>query len=309
MTAPLSLAPLALMLALAASAAPTDGAVEAPPCAPGLVQGVPLPPLDAGTSLLVIAPHPDDETLCCGGLIQRVVRAGGRVSIVWITSGDASELDLLLVEKSLWLRPAKMRELGVLRMREAREATALLGVAPAGQLFLGYPDRGVLGLLGDHYTRPYTSKYTASAAVPYPDALFPGHAYTGTSLGQDLEAVLERVQPTLVLAPTPRDSHPDHQAAGLLTLRLMTRRGQLALVRWWIVHGGEGWPNPRGLSPGLPLNPAPLLKGVAPAPFELTAAEEDTKLAAVRAYPTQLEALAPLLLAFVRSTESFSAAP
>src|SRR5213082_1269787 len=34
--------------------------------------------LDAQTSLLVVAPHPDDETLCCAGVIQRVVRAGGR---------------------------------------------------------------------------------------------------------------------------------------------------------------------------------------------------------------------------------------
>jgi LmbE family N-acetylglucosaminyl deacetylase len=309
MTAPPSLAALALMLAMAASAAPARAAVETPPCALGVANGAPLPPLDASTSLLVVAPHPDDETLCCGGLIQRVVRAGGRASIVWITSGDASELDLLLIEKSLWLRPAKMRDLGARRMREAREATALLGVAPAGQLFLGYPDRGVLGLLGGHYTTAYTSQYTAAAAVPYPDALFPGHAYTGASLDQDFEAVLERVHPTLVLAPSPRDSHPDHQAAGLLTLRLMTRRGQLPLVRWWIVHGGEGWPSPRGLSPGLPLNPAPRLRGVVPAPFELTAAEEDAKLAAVRAYPTQMEALAPLLLAFVRSTEAFSAAP
>ena len=61
-----------------------------------------LPPLDAATSLLVVAPHPDDETLCCAGIIQRVVHAGGQVSIVWITSGDASELDMLLIEHRLF---------------------------------------------------------------------------------------------------------------------------------------------------------------------------------------------------------------
>jgi LmbE family N-acetylglucosaminyl deacetylase len=104
-----------------------------------------------------------------------------------------------------------------------------------------------------------------------------------------------------------RDSHPDHRAAALLTLRAMAARGELAAVRAWVVHGGEGWPGPRELSPGLPLTPAPLSCGLALAPFELTPEEEDEKLAAVRAYPTQLATLAPFLLAFVRTTELFSA--
>jgi LmbE family N-acetylglucosaminyl deacetylase len=267
-----------------------------------------LPALDATTVLLVVAPHPDDETLCCAGVIQRVVQVGGRASVVWITSGDASLLDLVLVQRSLPPAPARLRELAARRMREARAATALLGVPEDGQLFLGYPDRGILRLLTDHHDAAFTSPFTAAAAVPYPEALSPGRAYTGASLEQDLGAVLDRVHPTLVLAPSPRDSHPDHHAAGLLTLRIMARRGQLPMARCWIVHGGEGWPSPRELSPGVPLGRPPLLAGVSLAPFELTPREEDLKLAAVRAYPTQLRTLAPFLLAFVRTTETFSAA-
>lgn len=289
-----------LFPALLALAAAARAGTPAPPA---------LPQIDAATSLLVVSPHPDDETLCCAGVIQRVVRAGGRVSVVWVTSGDASELDLLFIEKSLFRRPAKLRDLGARRMREARAATALLGVRAADQLFLGYPDGGLLALLTAHDSSAYTSPFTAAAAVPYSDALYPGHAYTGASLERDFDAVLERVRPTLVLAPSPRDSHPDHRAAGLLALRLMARRGQLASLRCWIVHGGEGWPSPRQLSPGLPLTPAPLLAGVAVAPFELTPAEEDRKLEALRAYATQIETLSPLLLAFVRTTELFTAAP
>lgn len=266
-----------------------------------------LPPLDASTSLLIVAPHPDDETLCCAGLMQRVAHAGGRVSVVWITSGDASELDLLLIEHSLLMQPEKARDLAVRRMHEARAATTLLGVRIEGQLFLGYPDRGVQRLLTD--PAPYTSRFTGAAAVPYPDAVSPGRSYTGASLEQDLTTVLDRVRPTLVLAPSPRDSHPDHAAAGRLTLRLMERRAALPAVRCWIVHGGEGWPSPRGLSPGLPLGRAPLMGRVPLATFELTPAEEDRKLAALRAYGTQMRTLAPLLLSFVRTTETFSAAP
>jgi LmbE family N-acetylglucosaminyl deacetylase len=268
-----------------------------------------LPPIDAATSLLVIAPHPDDETLCCAGVIERVVRAGGRASVVWVTSGDGSELDLLFIGRSLWRKPAKMREIAERRMREARAATGVLGLHAAEQLFLGYPDGGVRALLSGNYASPYTSPFTGASAVPYAEALFPGHAYTGATLERDLDQVLERVRPTLVLAPSPRDTHPDHSAAGRLTLRLMARRGQLTAVRCWIVHGGQGWPSPRQLSPGLPLPPSPLLAGVPLASFELTPAEEDRKLEALRAYRTQLETLSPLLLAFVRTTELFSAAP
>ena len=45
-------------------------------------------PVNAGTRLVVVAPHPDDETLGAAGLMNRVIRAGGSVHVVWLTSGD-----------------------------------------------------------------------------------------------------------------------------------------------------------------------------------------------------------------------------
>ena len=302
-------------LIAAALGAATTGAFAAGallPCTtaapPTPVSAAPaLPPVDAGTALLVIAPHPDDEILCCAGVIQRVLRAGGRVSVVWITSGDASFLGRLLVEHGLPGQTNKARALGVRRMSEARAATARLGVPAAGQLFLGYPDRGVLGLLGAYRRSPYTSTATGAAAVPYAAALFPGHSYTGESLQRDLAAVLEQVRPTLILVPSPRDSHPDHRATGLLAIEVSAQRGMLGALRYWIVHGGEGWPAPRGLLSGVPLTPAPLAVPLAPAAFTLEPAEEDRKLLALQAYRSQLQVLAPFLLAFVRTTELFSA--
>ena len=265
-----------------------------------------LPRIDSTTSLLVIAPHPDDETLCCGGVIQRVVRAGGHVSVVWLTSGDGARIDLILLGHRLFPGPGIGRELGAQRMGEARAATARLGLASAGQLFLGYPDGGLLELLGPHRTAPYTSPATGAAAVPYSAALYPGHAYTGESLERDLGAVLEHVHPTLILAPTPLDSHPDHRAAGLLTQRLSARLAPAPSVRYWIVHGGEGWPSPRDLLPGVPLTPAPLAARLAPTAFELEPAEEDGKLLALQAYQTQMRVMAAFLLSFVRTNELFS---
>jgi LmbE family N-acetylglucosaminyl deacetylase len=265
-----------------------------------------LPAPVAATSLLVVAPHPDDETLCCAGLMQRVLQAGGRVAVVWITSGDGSEVDLLVIERSLLRSPERARDLAGRRMREARAAATRLGVAPAGQLFLGYPDRGLLEVLTRHRTQPYTSPFNGASAVPYAETLSPGHPYTGESLERDFAAVLERTRPTLILAPTPLDSHPDHRAAGLLTIAAAARGGLQASVRYWIVHGGEGWPSPRGLLAGIPLTPAPRIRGLSPEVFALEPAEEDGKLGALRAYETQMRTLAPFLLAFVRTTELFT---
>jgi LmbE family N-acetylglucosaminyl deacetylase len=289
--APLSLAALA---AHASDPVPT-------PAARAEASG--LPSIDAATSLLVVAPHPDDETLCCAGAIQRVVRAGGRVTVVWLTNGDAARLVLVSMSRSLFPAPAVARELGAQRMAEARAAAARLGVPPGGQVFLGYPDGGLLELLTAHRTIPYVSRTTGAAAVPYGEALGSRHPYTGASLEQDFIEVLEHSRPTLILAPTPLDAHADHRAAGLLTQTLAAR---YAMARYWIVHGGEGWPAPADLLPGVPLTPAPLARALTPQAFGLEPAEEDGKLAALECYRTQLRLTAPFLLSFVRTNELYS---
>ena len=296
-----------LEVALAAMLGACGGGAAAPP-APGPA-ALALPRIDSGTSLLVVAPHPDDESLCCAGLIQRVLHAGGQASVVWVTSGDAERLGLLLDARSLWADTATARRLGRTRMQEARAATALLGVPPDRQLFLGYPDGGLAALLQEHRARAYTSPATGAAAVPYPDALFPGHPYTAESLERDFSAALERLRPTLVLAPSPLDEHPDHRAAGRLAMAASARSGGRWPVRYWIVHGGEGWPSPRGLLAGVPLTPPPAGDGLVPAAFALEPAEEDRKLLALRAHATQMRAMAPFLESFVRTTELFFAAP
>jgi LmbE family N-acetylglucosaminyl deacetylase len=264
-----------------------------------------LPPMDSTTSLLVVSPHPDDETLCCAGAMRRVLDAGGRVSVVWLTSGDGSELSMLIVEKSLLKPRDKVRDLATRRMQEARNATGLLGVDRSQQFFLGYPDGGLTPILADHRATPWPARFTGETSVPYPDALFPGHPYTRASLEADFSALLDRLHPTLVLAPSPKDTHPDHAAAGRLAIAMLNRRGELSRARYWIVHDGEGWPSPRGYVPGIPLNaPAPGF-----AALDLTDAEVERKLQAVNAYHTQMQLMAPFLLAFVRTTEIYSILP
>jgi len=268
-----------------------------------------IPAIDARTSLLVVSPHPDDETLCCAGVIRRVVAAGGRVSILWLTSGDGSELDSLFIERSLRVSPAKMLDLGAKRMREARAAAAVLGVPPRRQFFLGYPDGGLLTLLGEHFTVPYQSRFTGADRVPYADSVAAGHPYTGRSLERDFARVLDRVRPTLVLAPSPQDAHPDHRAAGILSMQVLSRRDQLQAIRYWIVHGGHEWPRPRGLHVNRPLPQPPRGRGLGLAAFALDAHEESDKLRAVRQYRTQMRVMSSFLLSFVRTDELYSSLP
>lgn len=60
---------------------------------PGLQQ---LPPLDIKVSfpqqqrVCILAPHPDDEILGCGGLIQALVAQGNPVTLIAVTNGSAS---------------------------------------------------------------------------------------------------------------------------------------------------------------------------------------------------------------------------
>lgn len=264
--------------------------------------------------LLVVAPHPDDEALCCAGVIQRARAAGARVAIVWLTSGDAFELDAILVEHRVHPGKLGLERLAIERMAEARAAVGLLGVTSDAEFFLGYPDRGLNRLLADRYFTSYRSRYTGAVSVPYAGALSPGAAYEGRNLERDLATVIDRVQPTLVLAPTPLDAHPDHRATGELVIRLMGARSSLDRVAWWIVHtshhrpGAHRWPRPRGLHADLALLPPP----AAPLSWhawELTAAEEAGKERAVRAHRTQLEVMAPFLLAFVRRNELYADEP
>lgn len=64
---------------------------------------------------LVVAPHPDDDIIGCGGSIIHLVRKGYRVTVVYMTSGEAGSL------------AHSKEELRQIRETEAREAAALIG--------------------------------------------------------------------------------------------------------------------------------------------------------------------------------------
>ena len=83
---------------------------------------------------VVVAPHPDDESLGCGALILEAVAACRPVRIVFVSDGTGSH------PKSVSYPAARLR---ALRENEARAAAVRLGVPVSHIEFLRLPDGGV----------------------------------------------------------------------------------------------------------------------------------------------------------------------
>ncbi len=129
--------------------------------------------------LLVLVPHPDDETLGCGGLLATAARADVALEVVYLTDGSASH------RRSVqWPAP----RLSVQRRHEALEALGALGVSAARVAFLDWPD-----------------------AAPYASA-HPRYAQTALWL----RALCKRRKVRSMFAPWEGEGHCDHQAASAL---------------------------------------------------------------------------------------------
>lgn len=46
----------------------------------------------SGKKILIIAPHPDDEAICCGGLIMLAKKAGSKVFVMYGSIGSSRQL-------------------------------------------------------------------------------------------------------------------------------------------------------------------------------------------------------------------------
>jgi LmbE family N-acetylglucosaminyl deacetylase len=159
-----------------------------------------LPPLDLDVDrLIVVAAHPDDETLGAAGLLATAAVRGIPVDLVVVTDGEGSH------PGSPTHSPAT---LALLRRRELRTAVETLGL-DAEPLFLGLPDGGT-----DEY------RHAVSAA-----------------LGEALDrAGSDRV---LVLSPWRGDGHRDHRVVGEIVEEVCTARDvRSRAFPIWLWHWG-----------------------------------------------------------------------
>lgn len=132
-------------------------------------------PEQIGTAL-VIAPHPDDESLGCGGTITLLRQQGYFVHVLFVSDGTMSH------PNSPGYPPERLRQL---RESEALEALRILDVPADNVVFMRQPD----------------------TQVPTPGS--PGFVDAVAFV----HTLLQTLKPATVLVPWRRDPHRDHRAS------------------------------------------------------------------------------------------------
>ncbi len=270
-----------------------------------------------GERLMVIAPHCDDETLGCGGLMQQTLHDGGQVEVVFLTNGDAFRTAVECMTHRVNVSPADFIKFADLRQHESTRVLEYLGVKPANILFLGYPDQGSMNIWHSHWlsSSPYMSPYTRCSASPYNVCYHPGAPYSGESVVSDLQNVIRQYRPTLITVTHPSDDHVDHVGAEAFThtalalLRLSPTDARWATgvrLQYYLVHHGD-WPIPQGVYTKLPLTPPRPLAYLDTHwnELKLTRPEVLAKLHAINMYHSQTAMMGRFLDSFARSTELF----
>lgn len=272
--------------------------------------------------LLVLAPHPDDETLGAAGLMQEVMAKGGSVRSVVVTAGDAY---VEAIEKDLGktrLRRTDFLSYGEKRLNESRAAAKFLGKGNIRLDLYGFSDGSIYSMLVSHWKRsqPDKSGFTGFDHVPYREAEDQGIAQDGQDLRKELLEILKATKPTLIAFPDVMENDSDHAGLGMFAL---------LAVNDWLEHERPGHPDPRllaylihwqnGWPPGStsdkPVNAAkqPLflpddlpLRGHTRTCLALTPRQTALKGRALKLYKTQERAMGAFLTAFVHSNECFS---
>ncbi|HWE82827.1 MAG TPA: PIG-L family deacetylase [Gaiellaceae bacterium] len=138
--------------------------------------------------IMVVAPHPDDETIALGGTIHDHLTRGGSCEIVAVTDGEAADNEA-----------DRGQRLALVATRVAERAAALeaIGAAHVAIERLGYPD----GEVGEHI------------------------ATLGHDLRQAFAVARRRHSDCLLVLPWRDDPHPDHRACARAGIEAAVRAG------------------------------------------------------------------------------------
>jgi len=157
---------------------------------------VPLAAITGGEPVLILAPHPDDEALGCGGLIAAASAAGHPPFVLVLTDGSGSHPNS---------RSYPPQRLIAVREQEARNAVAILGLPGDRIGFLRLRDTAA----------PMDGKAFEAAVA-------------------SVLATVASAGATTILAPWQHDPHCDHLAAHHMAAAAASRCriGHLAYPVW-----------------------------------------------------------------------------
>lgn len=165
----------------------------------------------AGDRLLVFAPHPDDETLAAGELIQSARATGASLRVVFATDGDNNPWPQRWLERRWHIGAAERVRWGERRRAEAVVALHRLGFDQAGAAcFLGWPDQGLTDCL-----------------------------MRDDSAVDRLVAEISGFAPTHVVLPTLADRHPDHSALRVMLELALLRSASNCTRLGYVVHAAK----------------------------------------------------------------------
>jgi LmbE family N-acetylglucosaminyl deacetylase len=164
--------------------------------------------------LVVLSPHPDDETLSFGVWIADAVTRGDRVVVVCLTDGRSTGA-IRTVSNRLG-RALTRDEIADARVRELQQATALLGAAPA-DVYRAHLD-GEASPGGSRVTVDEVNAVIRAFAVQFPQATFATMSWTA-------------------------ERHPDHLNAGR-ALRDAVTQGVVQDARFAVSRLWWGLPTP-----------------------------------------------------------------
>lgn len=159
-------------------------------------------------TIVLFAPHPDDETLGCGGYLAKKIDEGYEVFVVVLTMGEK----LFSVMLNIVEAPSPL-EVCAIRKDETRRAMKILGLKPENLLFLDFED----ALLDKQ-------KDAAIAKVVQ---------------------ILRDKKPVEIMCTSQYEGHPDHVAAYWIVLGACGKAGMRIPIRRYITSLKNGIPPDR----------------------------------------------------------------
>lgn len=210
---------------------------------------------DASRPLLVLAPHPDDAEIAAFGLY-----ATSRATVATITAGNAGPptYEAVFGEGAL---EEQYGFKGRLRVIDSITVPLQGGVPPERALNLGYFDTRLAAMFEapeQATSEKYGTNTDIGAYRQYNLSPLAGRGprqATWRNLVADIEALLRRVEPAVIVAPHPQlDAHGDHGLTTVALVEAMSRWHRKATLLLYTNHAdGNRYPyGPAGTLVSLP---------------------------------------------------------